>query len=369
MSLYPLLPKSEDEINEPSTSKMTSTTISLEIAEKMLSKFDGNKNKLYEFIDNCDLAIKLVKAEVKPVLFAIIKTKLTDNARAVSRTRDFCDWISLKNHLLDVYTDKRTLSQRQLELNSCKQNTGENVMSFANRIELCYINAMQSLDDALTNEAKNACVNLLKNEALQVFLSGLQKDLSLLVKSQKPDSLESAISIALQEEQEQKSKLEMYKFHNHSLSNNKFLNFRRNTNVNNFNTRPFTQKPDSRSFNSKPMDWDQQKFKNTPHQSVRKINQTYNASQPGPSNRVNNFPTVKICNYCKNRGHLIHECRKREYNNSKKNQNSNLIQREHEGTVTGNQNSNLNNTGSRRPTAESRGAHLIQAEFQQMSLQ
>lgn len=86
-------------------------TISLEIAEKMIFKFDGNKNKLYEFLDNCSKAIKLVKPEYKDVLLTIIETKLTDNARALIRNRDFDNWETLKDHLLDAYSEKRTIGQ------------------------------------------------------------------------------------------------------------------------------------------------------------------------------------------------------------------------------------------------------------------
>lgn len=60
------------------------------------------------------------------------------------------------------------------------------------------------MDNALSNEAREACVNLRKNEARDVFISGLNKKLELLVKSQKPDSLERAIALALNEEQNKK---------------------------------------------------------------------------------------------------------------------------------------------------------------------
>lgn len=73
---------------------------------------------------------------------------------------------------------------------------------------------INSLDHTLEKGSRNACVNLIKNEALNIFLNGLNKDLTILVKSQRPDSLENAIAIALNEEQQLKSKLEMNQFHN-----------------------------------------------------------------------------------------------------------------------------------------------------------
>lgn len=180
----PLYPKLESEFENTSTSTSVTSqinlnpkapksenntimaTISLEIAEKMIFKFDGNKNKLYEFLDNCSKAIKLIKPEYKDVLLTIIETKLTDNARALIRNRDFDNWETLKNHLLDAYSEKRTMGQWQLELNSCKQNANESVISFSNKVENCYVKLLNSLDDNLDKKAREACINLLKNEVL-----------------------------------------------------------------------------------------------------------------------------------------------------------------------------------------------------------
>lgn len=111
------------------------STISLEMAERMPIKFAGTQSKLFEFLDNCDKAIKLVNPENKDILFSIIETKITDKARAIVRNIEFPDWESLKTHLLDAFSERRTLGQWQLELHSCKQLHKENVISFANRVE------------------------------------------------------------------------------------------------------------------------------------------------------------------------------------------------------------------------------------------
>jgi Retrotransposon gag protein. len=125
------------------------SSIKIELAERLLTTFDGDKSKLYEFCDNCDKAISLVDASVRPVLLAIILTKITANARALIRNREFIDWLSLKAHLLDAYSEKRSHSQWQLELSSCRQNVNESVMSYVTRIENCLIKLTNSLDSTL----------------------------------------------------------------------------------------------------------------------------------------------------------------------------------------------------------------------------
>lgn len=168
--------------------------------------------------------MSLVDPQYKEILFNIIETKITDNARAIVRNREFPSWDALKTHFLDAYSEKRTIGQWQLELNACKQDFKESVMSFANRVESCYIKVINSLDNSLDKLSREACVNLIKNEALSVFLNGLNKELTILVKSQRPDTLESAVAVALNEEQKLKSKFEMQRFHSNNHKPNYSIN-------------------------------------------------------------------------------------------------------------------------------------------------
>lgn len=62
---------------------MAVPNISLNLVEKILIVFDGNKSKLHEFCENCDKAIELVQAETRPLIFTIIQTKITGNAGAL----------------------------------------------------------------------------------------------------------------------------------------------------------------------------------------------------------------------------------------------------------------------------------------------
>lgn len=337
----------------PESSTAASAGISIELAEKMLTKFNGQKNKLYEFIDNADKADKLIKAEFKEILFHLIETKLTDNAREVTRTRDFSNWADLKKHLLDVYSEKRTMAQWQLELNSCKQNSQESILSYSNKVETCYIKLIQSLDPTLSPDSKKACIDLLKNEALNVFLTGLNRDIALIVKSRKPNTLEDAIHLALSEEQEQKSRFEIFKYQNVNTSSARFCQNCSKPGHTTISCR-FNQNNSSQQSHNK-------NFK--VEQNVRHINRSNSnySSKLNPVNKSNpqnqNFSqnsdyNSKTCNYCKKKGHIISECRKREYNNNKKRQ------------LNSDNSQNLNAQGSQQ-AASSRLAHTITAEYQQ----
>lgn len=249
-----------------STSSTTyNSYISLEMAERMLTKFDGSKARIHEFLDNCDTVNNLINPNLKKILLQIIITKITDNARSMIRNREFQIWDDLKNYLLDTYTEKRTIGQWQLELSSCKQNHNESVLAYANKVENCYIKLINSLDSTnQTQEARQACVELLKSQALSVFITGLNRDLNLILKALQPKTLEDAISMAVVEEQELKSKNEISKFQNLNISNTKHC---------------------------------------------------YKCNKPGHTVvncRVRSFSgpnqNPKFCNYCKKKGHTKDEC-------------------------------------------------------------
>ena len=289
---------------------------------------------------------------MQSILLAIIETKLTDNASIIVRNRNFDDWETLKTHLLDAYSEKRTTSQWQLELNSCRQSHNESVLSYSNKIETCYMKLINSIHTSLAVDERNIATNLIKNEALEVFLNGLNPQIALIVKSQKPITLENAISIAQQEEQNQKSRQEIQKYQQISSTNTKFCTY--------------CNKAGHTSFNCR----NKQNFRHNHNHNVRHIN-NFPKSNPGPSRQMNqnqNYSNnqTKFCNYCKNQGHLINECRKREFNNSRKQNKPNTNQNYQSRSNNQNLNSNsLNSTGSQSPSATLRTASFLQADYDQ----
>lgn len=106
-------------------------------------------------------------------------------------------------------------------ISNSKQAYNEDVLSYSRRVENCLIKLINSLDNNLTPVDRRACVKLLQKQALGVFIMGLRKDISILVKSQRPESLEGAIHIAPAEETEQKSQVEIARFQNLSLRGTK----------------------------------------------------------------------------------------------------------------------------------------------------
>lgn len=254
--------------------------VKLSTLEKMIKPFTGEKrDKLYPFIDNCDIAMRLADDAQKVILFDIIKCNILDNARLLIRNRDFQDWPTLKQYLLDAYTDRRSHGQWQLEMNSCRQKPNEDVLQYSAKIENFLVKLMNSLDENLTDVERKANIKLLRIQALNAFIMGLQKDFSIIVKAQKPDNLEDAVALALAEETEMKSKNESQRFgQKHCSHCNKTGHLK------------------SDCFQIK-------KNNNSGKEYIRAIE-----SKQGE----------KFCRYCKNKGHLLEDCRKLAFKNSQK---------------------------------------------------
>lgn len=112
-----------------------------------------------------------------------------------------------------------------MELNSCKQAYNETVLNYSNKIENCYIKLIKTLNSKQSKEAREANIELLKNQALNIFISGLIPQLHILLKSQKPQSFEEVVSIAISEKI--KSRQEMNSRYPRCINCNKLghLNF------------------------------------------------------------------------------------------------------------------------------------------------
>lgn len=290
------MPKTESKVD--TNEEQGSSSVPLNILIKLIPTFNGDKTKLHEFVDNCSTAYRLCSNAEKNTILEIIKCNIHDKARLQIRNRAFTDWPTLKTFLLDAYSDRRSHAQYQLELNSCRQTMNESVMEYSSRLERILLKLINTLESQ--EPEKSANIKLLQQQGLNVFLTGLKQELAILVKAQKPDSLEEAVGYAQSEEMEQKSKQEMSKFSKiqtttktctfcHKVGHTYQTCFNRTKNV----SSPFTKNTSS-SFH----------YKNA--------SPSFNGNA---SSRFINTTRVsgKFCRYCKKPNHDITECRKLQF--------------------------------------------------------
>lgn len=83
--------------------------------------FDGNRHDLPEFISNCENAFKIARLNQIDALLTLIMSKITGSAKAQMRDKTISGWQTLKNLLLQLYSDTKNYTQLMEELNTIRQ--------------------------------------------------------------------------------------------------------------------------------------------------------------------------------------------------------------------------------------------------------
>lgn len=288
---------SEHEENNSSVLQSLSSSNELPITflVRFVKPFDGSREDLSAFISDCNKAFALASPNQKYVLLDYILTQISGKAKAACINRSFKTWDDLKTFLKTMYQDRKHYSQLLCELTNLKQNFNESVSQFVCRVETCLkrtINATQQQNPSETS--LEGRLELLNEIALNRFVYFSLPSITNVLRVRELKTLNEAISTAVAEEQVQN----MYQSRNHFKP---FNNIK--LNANNGNIR--TNKPQSRNLHVVQ-------------------NHSHLRANPQPStsaaNDTNSPMEVKVCKYCKAKGHLISECRKREYNNNRKKQ-------------------------------------------------
>lgn len=309
------------ELNNPDTnnqSKMGEKEINYKYALLSIPKYDGNSESLNQFIRCCELITNDLKKEEFPKFLSLMNTLLVGKANDVIKLNEFDSWDDLKQELESRFSCPKSVQQIQSELSLIKQSATENVQEFANKIEIL----LSQLNSACVKSEGEESAKLLKNFnsklALSSFKNGLHNEsIKLLVKSGRFESFREAVREALEEEALVSSQV--------SVSNN---HSKRPVNPNKcqlcgivghlgnscrrFQVTPLTPYSNSNSTNFyRPI------VSSFPSQNrvFNNQSQILPSSDQNSPQKLNRRPV--ICAYCKNPGHVIADCRKRQYNNSR----------------------------------------------------
>ena len=116
--------------------------------------------------------------------------QLCGKAYNLTKHRLIESWDELKTLLEEIFSDKRSQGQWEMELHSCKQSNQEKVIDFANRVESAMIKLINCVTIGVDGQIATNYETLMRNQAKNVFLIGLKELLNILVKSQNPATLE-----------------------------------------------------------------------------------------------------------------------------------------------------------------------------------
>ncbi|KAL3277823.1 hypothetical protein HHI36_013165 [Cryptolaemus montrouzieri] len=112
-----------------------------------------------------------------------------------------------------------------LEFHSHRENANEDVISFANKVENCFMILIGTLDEYLDYQKCTILIEILQSQVSNVSLTNLNRDLAIVLKSRNPTTIEDAFRSALNEEQETKSRFAISKYRDVSNSNSKYCTF------------------------------------------------------------------------------------------------------------------------------------------------
>lgn len=230
---------------------------------KFIKSFDGSREKLQSFITNCDNAINLGNESQKNIIFKFIQSQLEGKAETAVSIKEFSNWPQLREFLQTQFGEKKHYTHLLAELQNCKQLPNEPIHQFSLRIETSLSKLLTEISIASKSKKElPGRVASMEDLALHTFLLGLKPGISNMVRCRDPQNLNEAINLALSEEK---------------IQNMLF----------------------------------QKKIPTPPVQQN-------SFQQPRQIQRVRPpMPQTNFCRYCKNLGHTIENCRKREFNNNR----------------------------------------------------
>lgn len=259
---------------------------------ELIPRFDGDTSQLSNFLNACENVLLLMAPnnEVPRISFTLlhIRTKIVGKAATLLASRTYRSYPELKEILLNIFGDQRNEESLLSDLTILRQKPNESCLQFSDRC----INLRSLLLDKLSCselaiDIKKTKKDMYNAMTLRAFLTGLNGNMSHLLRCKSPDSIEKAIQMVNEEEN--------INYHRQQLSGSNNLNHLRNNNgqikINNTPVRPnaqFNQTPQVQSKMLHPVQQKQFPVQRQFYTQPRFPSQPINV-QPIPIKH--NFPT------------------------------------------------------------------------------
>lgn len=247
------------------------TVIETNILIKFISQYDGCRETLNSFLNNCQSAYDLGTASQRPIIFKYILSQLRGKAEIACAIKEFNSWDQVKEFLRTQFGERKHSSHLITELQELNQNLSETVTEFSLKIETVLSQLLTDITLTCVKKSETlGRIAAMEDLALHQFITGLIPRLSNQVRNRSYKNLNEAINAAISEERLQQS---MVKRRQAQIPQLKHI-----------------KKP----FN--------------------KVETTYN--KPNVYRPLHNTNS-SFCRYCKSNGHTLEQCSKREYNNKR----------------------------------------------------
>ena len=304
----------------PSTN-VASEALRLEFLIKLIpDAFDGDRYRLRSFIKQVDSVFELAKPDQEVPLLLYVKSRIVGKAREqIDIHCNLTTWPEISELLISLYQDKKTLDQLFEELHSIKQERNESVTQFYQRLEdlssriLGTLHAIHSEDKSLSGR-----LSMVNDMVLNRFIYHTHPQISQMLRYREFKLVNNAFTAAVAEEKalrlrydnDPPLKCKICSRTNHLTKDCRAKKqYPTQSRAVNYNA------PNNRMVNPQNYKNNFQRIRNSPGSSG---NTNSNLNSSANSNRTEGAQGLIQCNYCKKFGHSIQECRKRQYNNNKR---------------------------------------------------
>lgn len=170
---------------------------------KLVPIFDGEEPRLNSFIQACNATTNIASGFQKPLLFIHIKNQLRGLASQIINTREIVDWEECKECLMNHFADSRDTVSLIHDLQSFNQKFSESALQFCSRISAQNAKTRSKvlLSRDLISEEKAAQVDLCDKISLPTVLTGLNKEIGVIIRARNPKDLAECVHLIQAEEQ------------------------------------------------------------------------------------------------------------------------------------------------------------------------
>lgn len=283
--------------------------VSMKIALEAIPVYDGTNIPLTQFIEGCEEARDLLPPTAESSLVRLARNKLRGNARVAIQDARFEKIGDFINYIKKLYAPAETVYQVQGKLGNIFQKDNENVVSYANRVRIL----AKRIKDAYQNEHGTVTEEFQKSveiNACSCFKHGLRSEIEMRMPA--ITGFAETIAEAVRIEKENLARM--------GLRNQKAYRetgrFEHNR-VNQVVSEILVCQLCKRKGHAADTCW---KFLNSSNQPYPNAPTSTEGTDKYPIVQQGQDPQTnkgKMCRYCKAPGHLLEECRKRMYNNSR----------------------------------------------------
>ena len=172
---------------------------------KGLNFFDGKPTELISWITEVEEILLMYRDLPRDctqygLLLRTIRRKIVGEASDVLNANNILsDWPSIKSTLILYYRDKRDLKTLDSELTAIRKLPTESLSSYFSRVNelLNAIIAQVQMNPAM-NGHTTSHIDYFREKALDSFIRGLERNLSLLLKTKTPTNLNTAYQFCLE---------------------------------------------------------------------------------------------------------------------------------------------------------------------------